>query len=251
MCYYPHAFLKKRKWYCNRLHPSVHPSCYLLLNHWTKFNQIWCVSYWHELGVQRQTFFGPAPWGPGEGSKGQISFNFNYKVNLKDFYTKLCVCSHKHIRRDFHSVPLVKPQGWDFGVLGGTRGVQKIFFQTWSSGISNRRGWRAEQNASKIFILGSNWWPWNEVKGQISLNFGYHVNFKGFYTKFCVCSHKLNIQNISDRIFILSPGSCPRSGTLGHWGYPGGQTFFFQHGHVAYQIDGDDEQNKMQVIFSS
>ena len=32
---------------------------------------------------------------PGEGSIGQISFNFNYKVNFKDFYTKLCVCSHK------------------------------------------------------------------------------------------------------------------------------------------------------------
>ena len=39
--------------------------------------------------------FGPVPWGPGEGSKGQISFNFNYKVNFKDFYSKLCVCSHK------------------------------------------------------------------------------------------------------------------------------------------------------------
>ena len=35
------------------------------------------------------------PWGPGEGSKGQISLNFNYKVNFKDFYTKLCVCSDK------------------------------------------------------------------------------------------------------------------------------------------------------------
>ena len=34
-----------------------------------------------------------------------------------------------------------------------------------------------------------------------------------------------------------------------HLGYPGGQTFFFKHGHVAYQIDGDDEQNKMQVTF--
>ena len=29
-----------------------------------------------------------------------------------------------------------------------------------------------------------------EVKGQISLNFGYHVNFKDFYTKLCMCSHK-------------------------------------------------------------
>ena len=28
-------------------------------------------------------------------------------------------------------------------------------------------------------------------------------------------------------------------------------SFFFKHGHVAYQIDGDDEQNRMQVKFSS
>ena len=39
---------------------------------------------------------------------------------------------------------------------------------------------------------------------------------------------------------------------VGHSGYPGGQTIiFFKHGHVAYQIDGDDEQNKMRVTFSS
>ena len=25
------------------------------------------------------------PWGLGEGPKGQISFNLNYKVNFKDF----------------------------------------------------------------------------------------------------------------------------------------------------------------------
>ena len=31
----------------------------------------------------------------------------------------------------------------------------------------------------------------------------------------------------------------------------GGQTFFFEHGHVAYQIGRDDEQNRMQVKFSS
>ena len=27
----------------------------------------------------------PAPWGLGEGSKGQISLNLNYKVNFKGF----------------------------------------------------------------------------------------------------------------------------------------------------------------------
>ena len=31
----------------------------------------------------------------GVRSKGQISLNFGYHVNSKDFYTKLCVCSHK------------------------------------------------------------------------------------------------------------------------------------------------------------
>ena len=42
---------------------------------------------------------------------------------------------------------------------------------------------------------------------------------------------------------------------VGLWGAGGAQggqkNFFFKHGHVAYQIDGDDEQNKMQVKFSS
>ena len=57
---------------------------------------------------------------------------------------------------------------------------------------------------------------------------------------------------MSDKIFILSPGSCPRGGTLGRWGCPGGQkNFFFKHGHVVYHIDGDDKQNRMQVKFSS
>ena len=39
---------------------------------------------------------------------------------------------------------------------------------------------------------------------------------------------------------------------FGALGVPrGSNNFFFKHGHVAYQIDGDDEQNKMQVTFSS
>ena len=86
-----HTFLKKRRGYCNHVCPSVCLLCYLLLNHWTKFNQIWCVSYSHATPF----FFGPAPWGPGEGSKDHISSNFNYKVNFQDFYAKLCVFFHK------------------------------------------------------------------------------------------------------------------------------------------------------------
>ena len=41
----------------------------------------------------------------------------------------------------------------------------------------------------------------------------------------------------------------PQGGTLGRWVGPKGSYFFFKHGHVAYQIDGNDKQNKMQVQF--
>ena len=37
-----------------------------------KFNQIWCVSYLHELHMQRHNFLGPQPLGPWEGVKNLI-----------------------------------------------------------------------------------------------------------------------------------------------------------------------------------
>ena len=44
----------------------------------------------------------------------------------------------------------------------------------------------------------------------------------------------------------------PQGWDFGALGVPrGSNIFFFKHGHVAYQMDGDDEQNKMQVTFSS
>ena len=51
-------------------------------------------------------------------SKDQV-LNLSYKVNFKDFYTKLCVFSQikdrKHIERNYHFVAWVIPQGWDMG----------------------------------------------------------------------------------------------------------------------------------------
>ena len=40
-------------------------------------------------------------------------------------------------------------------------------------------------------------------------------------------------------------GHAPGVGRVPMW-----SIFFFIHGHVAYQIDGNDEQNRMQVAFS-
>ena len=44
----------------------------------------------------------------------------------------------------------------------------------------------------------------------------------------------------------------PQGWDFGALGVPkGSKKNFFKHGHVAYQIDKDDEQNRMQVKFSS
>ena len=149
LVFYPHAFLKKRRGYCNRLRPSVCPSvcplCYLLLNHWTKFNQIWRVSYSHEWGMQRQTSFWPRPLGPWGGAKRLNIIKFQLRSQFQRFlYQTLCVFSQmkdtKHIRRDFHSVAWVMPQGWELGRPGG----QTIFFSNivmWhikSTGMTSR-----------------------------------------------------------------------------------------------------------------
>ena len=177
-------------------------------------------------------FLAPPPGALGRGQKVKyhlISITKSIsKILIPNFVCVFTNERYKTYQTGCLFCPLGHAPGMGLWGAGGAQGVKKKF-QPWSFGISNRRGWRAEQNASKIFIQGSNWWTWGEVKGQISLNFGCHVNFKDFYTKLCVCSHNWKIQNISDRIFILSPGSCPRGGTLGHWGYPGGQTFSFSN----------------------
>ena len=163
-------------------------------------------------------FIGPAPWGPREGSKGQVSFNFNYKVNFKDFYSKLCGCSHKwkiqNISDGIYSVAWVMPQGWDFGALGVPMG-SKNFFQTWSCGISNRRGWQAEQNASNIFILGSNWWPWGEVKRSNIINMSISKIF--ISNSLCVFSQIKDRKHIEQNFHSVAR-VMPRGGTCGCWG---------------------------------
>ena len=54
-------------------------------------------------------------------------------------------------------------------------------------------------------------------RGQ-KVKYHLHVNFKDFYTKLCVCSHKLKIENILNRIFILLPRSFPGMGLRGAGG---------------------------------
>ena len=189
------------------------------------------MSYWHEWGVQRQTcFLAPPPGALGRGQKVKYHLNSITKSISKIFIPNfVCVLTnerYKTYQMGFSFWPLGHAPGVGFWGAGGAKGSKKIFFfQTWSCGISNQWGRRAEQNASKIFILGSNWWPWGEVKGQI-LNFG-PCQFQRFlYQILCVFSQMKDTKHIRQD-FFLSPRSCPRGGTFGHWGYPGGQTIFY------------------------
>ena len=82
------------------------------------------------MGHATSNFFGPAPWGPGEGSKGQISFNFNYKVNFQDFIPNfVCVLTNERYKTHqtrFSFFSWVMPKGWDSGALGEPRGSKKF-----------------------------------------------------------------------------------------------------------------------------
>ena len=101
--YYPHAFLKKQRGYCYCLRPPTCPSvrllCHLLLNHWTKFNQIWCVKYSHEWGAQRKMFFGPAPWALGRCQTVKYHLISITKSNSKIFIPNfVCVLTNERYK---------------------------------------------------------------------------------------------------------------------------------------------------------
>ena len=125
---------------------------HLLLNCWTESNQIWFVASLHEWGVQEHIYFWPAPMGPGEGSKGQITVKFNYKVNFKNF--------HVHIERDF---------GCDSWVMHSL-----VAYQIKSDD---------EKTIKQLKFLpkGPPRGPGEGSKGQITIKFNYKDNFKNVY----------------------------------------------------------------------
>ena len=74
---------------------------------------------------------------------------------------------------------------------------------------------------------------------------------KIFYQTLSVFSQIKDTKHIR-RDFYSVPWFMHQGRDFGALGVPRGVTKpFFKHGHVEYQIDGDDEQNRMQVTFSS
>ena len=109
---------------CLSVRPSVCPLYNLLLNHWTKFNQIWCVSYWQEWGVQRQTFFNPTPRALGRGQKVKYHLISITKSISKIFFTKNFVCVLTNERSKTYQT------GFSFCPLGHAPGVG-----LWGAGV--------------------------------------------------------------------------------------------------------------------
>ena len=74
---------------------------------------------------------------------------------------------------------------------------------------------------------------------------------KIFIPTLCVFSQMKDAKYIRQD-FHYVPWVMPQGWDLGALGVPRGSIFFFfKHGHVVYQIDEDDKQNRMQVKFLS
>ena len=146
-------------------------------------------------------FFGPAPWGPGEGPKGQISLNI-IKFQLLSQFQKflnhtLCVFSQmkdiKHIRRDFHLAAWVMPQGWDLGVPWGVVVSKKFFFRK-----STRFGvWVAYMNDifnGTVFLGPRPLGPWGGAKRSNIIKSELQSQFQRFLNQtFRIFSHMKDI----------------------------------------------------------
>ena len=142
------------------------------------------------MGRATAHFLGPAPWGPGEGPKGQISLNIIKQLQrqFQGFFKQTsCVFSHmkdiKHIRRDFHLVTWVMSQGWDLGVPWGKSIIFPKFNQIWC--VSYLHEWHMHRHH---FWVPAPWGLWEGPKGQISLKLNYS-QFQRFLNRtLCIIS---------------------------------------------------------------
>ena len=93
--------------------------------------------------------------------------------------------------------------------------------------------------------------PWGGVKRSNIIKFQLHSQFQRFlYQTLCVFSQMKDTKHIRGG-FHSVPWVMPQGWDFGALRVPRGSKKKFKQGHVVYQIKGDDEQNRMQVIFLS
>ena len=108
------------------------------------------------MGCATAIFFAPPPGAQGRGQKVQYHLISISKIFIPNFVCVLTNERYKTYQTELSFCCLGHAPGVGLWGAGGAQVVKKKnFFQTWSCGISNHQGGRAELNASKIFILGS------------------------------------------------------------------------------------------------
>ena len=196
-------FLKKAKGIL--LSPlSVCLLCYLLLNHWAKFNQIWCVSYSHEWGVQRQFFFVRPPRALRRGQKVKyhlISITKSiWKIFIQNFVCVLTNERYKTYQMGFSFCRLGHALGVGLGVLMGPklnsiRRSVRCAISSLTIGPNSTKFGVCDTHMHEACNSQKNLAPPPGALGR-GQKVKYHLIsitksiFKDFYTKLCVCSHK-------------------------------------------------------------
>ena len=103
------------------------------------------------MGPSMANIFGPLPGVLGRRQK--VKYQLISKSISKILYQNLCVFTNQRYKTYQTGFSFCHLGG---GTLGYPGGQKKIFFSNMVMCILNQRGWRAEQNASKYFIPGSN-----------------------------------------------------------------------------------------------
>ena len=90
----------------------------------SKFNQIWCVSYLHEWHMHRRHFLGPHPLGPWGGAKRSNIIKSELQSQFQRFLNQtLCIFSQMKYIYNISDGIFIRPPGSSPGVgLGGTMG---------------------------------------------------------------------------------------------------------------------------------
>ena len=127
----------------------------------------------------------------------------------------------KHIRRDFHSVAWVMPQGSDLGVPWGVEWSKKFFFpkfnQIWF--VSNLHQWHMQRHN----FLGPNpLGPWGGAKRTNIIKSQSQSQFQRFLNQtLCVFSQLKDIKTYQTGFSFRRLGHAPEvglGGTVGGWG---------------------------------
>ena len=122
--------------------------CYLLLNHWTKFNQIWCVSNSHEWGMQQKTILAPPPGALGKGQKVNYHLISITKICIPNFVCVLTNERYKTYQTGFSFCRLCHAPWVGLWGAGVSRGQKKICFK--DGHVAYKIDWDDKQNRMQV-----------------------------------------------------------------------------------------------------